>query len=248
MNYFRVCNWERFQHYKDRSPPWIKLYTWVLEKYEFTELPDDSKAHLLLIWILSSRLKNRLPWNPKWIAKQISATRPVNLERLATAGFIELEQDASAMLATSKQDARPERETEERRGRDREEAEADTSVGQGPTNAQNGGPAVSDFDQFKEAYPKRSGSQPWTRAAKAANARIKAGWTFADLLLAAQRYKAFCDATGKTGTEFVMQAASFLGPELHFAEPWDLPDTRSPNAKAADEAKRILREMDRGRS
>jgi hypothetical protein len=35
--HFAICNWERFQHYKDRDPPWVKLYrdlltseSWVL--------------------------------------------------------------------------------------------------------------------------------------------------------------------------------------------------------------------------
>ena len=109
-------------------------------------------------------------------------------------------------------------------------------------------PKLFDFDQFKKAYPPRSGTQPWARAAKAANARVKEGWAFHDLLEGASRYGAYCKATGKTGTEFVMQACTFLGPERHFLEKWDLPDTRSENAKAADEAKRILREMDHGRS
>lgn len=25
--YIRIVNWDRYQHYKNRRPPWIKLYT-----------------------------------------------------------------------------------------------------------------------------------------------------------------------------------------------------------------------------
>ena len=53
MNYLRVKNWEKFQHYKDRTPPWIKLYRDLLNDYEFSCLQDASKAHLMLIWLLA---------------------------------------------------------------------------------------------------------------------------------------------------------------------------------------------------
>ena len=43
----------------------------------------------------------------------------------------------------------------------------------------------------------------------------------------AKRYTAYCEATGKTGTEYVMQAATFLGPERHYLEVWDSPLSKS---------------------
>ena len=55
---------------------------------------------------------------------------------------------------------------------------------------------------------------------KAAGARIKDGSSFEAMVTGACRYAAFCDAAGKTDTEFVMQAATFLGPERHYLEPW----------------------------
>ena len=61
MRYFRVKNFERFQHYKDRSPPWIKLYNDLLDDYAFTCLQDASKLHQILIWLVASRTGNKLP-------------------------------------------------------------------------------------------------------------------------------------------------------------------------------------------
>ena len=86
---FSVRNFERFQHYKDRSPPWIKLYNELLDDYGFGLLPDASKLHLVAIWLLASRSNNRIPHDPAWIAKRISATERVDLELLRTSGFIE---------------------------------------------------------------------------------------------------------------------------------------------------------------
>ena len=43
----------------------------------------------------------------------------------------------------------------------------------------------------------------------------------------ASRYTAYCADTGKTGTEYVMQAATFLGPDRHFLNEWDLPASKA---------------------
>jgi hypothetical protein len=115
---FHVKNYDKFQHYADRTPPWIKLYNELLDNYEFGLLPDASKAHLIAIWLLASRSKNKIPLDPKWVAKRISASEPVDLTILRNAGFIEFDQPCSDMLADRKQDARPEEkrvEVEEKR-------------------------------------------------------------------------------------------------------------------------------------
>lgn len=129
MEYIQIKNWEELQHYKDRTPPWIKLYNHLLDDFEFSCLPDASKAHLLSIWLLASRTGNKIPNNAKWIGNKINATEPVNLNSLISLGFIEvipnenneiqtLEQDASKMLQTLEQDACLEREERERESRE----------------------------------------------------------------------------------------------------------------------------------
>lgn len=90
MKYFKVKNLEKFQHYKNRNPIWIKLYADILQGYEFTHLPDKAKAHIMMIWILASRYENTIPWDEKWIQHQISASDPIDLGQLEKAGFIEL--------------------------------------------------------------------------------------------------------------------------------------------------------------
>lgn len=119
VSYFGVKNWEKFQHYKDRSPPWIKLYNSLLDDYEFTSLPDLSRWHLIAIWLLASRANNKIPYDSTWVGVAIKATSPVDLDLLLSAGFILKDQcnsnDASAMLARRKHTARPEREAEQRR-------------------------------------------------------------------------------------------------------------------------------------
>lgn len=106
--YVSVKGFERFQHYKDRRPPWIKLYTSIFEDYEFACLQDASKLHLVSIWVLASQLDNRIPADPEWIARRINATTAVDLSILIEKGFL----IASKLLASCKQNAMPETETE----------------------------------------------------------------------------------------------------------------------------------------
>lgn len=86
-----------------------------------------------------------------------------------------------------------------------------------------------DFARFKKAYPERSGGQPWPRARKAINARFREdkSLTWQHLIDAAYRYRAYCDATDRTGTEFVLQAATFCGPDKRYQDPWNIPATKS---------------------
>ena len=84
-----------------------------------------------------------------------------------------------------------------------------------------------EFDDLKAVYPKRAGGQPWPRALKACNARLTQGSTWSEMLEGARRYQRFCSETGKIGTEFVMQAATFFGPDKRFLEHWDLPSNKA---------------------
>jgi hypothetical protein len=88
--FFRVRNWERFQHYGDRpNAPWIKYYVSILEDPDIATLPDEKKAHLFGIWLLASKLKNRIPENSEFIGKRINSTTPVDLNLFYSLGFIQ---------------------------------------------------------------------------------------------------------------------------------------------------------------
>ena len=122
MQFVAVKNFERFQHYKDRNPPWIKLHSAVLDDYEFGRLQDASKMHLMGIWVLASKCDNKIPADPLWIAKRIGANSPVDLEVLITAGFLMRLQRASDALDEREQVAPRE---EERRGETERESTPD---------------------------------------------------------------------------------------------------------------------------
>jgi uncharacterized protein YdaU (DUF1376 family) len=86
------------------------------------------------------------------------------------------------------------------------------------------------------AYPKRAGGNSKRDAFKAYRARLAAGVAHEELAAGVARYARYCTATGKVGTDYVKQAATFLGPGEHWREAYDVPaagGTPAPNAYAA---------------
>ena len=111
MEYFEIKNFEKFQHYKKRNPPWVRLYHSIMDDLEFAQLPDCTKAHLVQLWALAPRYNNRLPMDADFIAQRINATHPVDLNLLLEKGFIKRpkrKRNASNTLAGCKQNATPE--------------------------------------------------------------------------------------------------------------------------------------------
>lgn len=102
MDYFSIVNFEKFQHYKNRNPPWIKLHTSILHSHNFFYLDEKSKLHLILLWVLASRHDNKLPQDQTWLQHEMGIKSKINLKILKDQGFIEC---SSNTLAICLQDA-----------------------------------------------------------------------------------------------------------------------------------------------
>ncbi len=116
--FLSVVEFDELQHYKHRSPPWIKLYARLWENPNFEILSDINKAHYLGICVLASKHNNKIPLNISWIERHISATNPLNLTELIASGLLaQSGRYASEALDDCKQNALSERETEKRESR-----------------------------------------------------------------------------------------------------------------------------------
>lgn len=122
MDYLKIKDWDSFQHYRDRRPPWIKLQTDTFQDYEFGRLQDASKLLAICIWTLASRYGNAtdgiIPHDLPFIKRQCNlgdTIKESHLNELINKGFL----IASNPLASCYQLATPETETEA-------EAEAET--------------------------------------------------------------------------------------------------------------------------
>lgn len=62
----KIRNWDEFQHFKDRSPPWVKLYRYLLDDPEWHELAGDDAKVLVMLWLVASEdkeMQGHLPSN-----------------------------------------------------------------------------------------------------------------------------------------------------------------------------------------
>ncbi|URK87750.1 hypothetical protein LP421_07895 [Rhizobium sp. RCAM05350] len=132
----KVKNWEQFQHYKDRNPPWIKLHFALLASEDWVTLDDASKLLAVVCMLIASRNNGMVPNNPAYLKRVAYLNKAPNLKPLIECGFLEeplavdstLQADDSALQA----DARPETET------DKKDTLSETSSDQKPSKAKNG--------------------------------------------------------------------------------------------------------------
>lgn len=211
--YIKVKNYKKFQHYKNRRPPWIKLYISLLDDYEFLQLSDENKWYTVALYLLASQHENRIPNDPAFITNRIGAIQVIDLQPIMDAGFISIcKHKARQVLAEGKQNDDGETETEaykEEKSRDRYK---------------------DDFDLVWGMYPSRGDhSNPKLVAFKAWKVRLKEGVPTAHLMAAVKRYAQECADNGKIGTEHVMQACTFFGPN----ERWKEYHEKDRKAKAA---------------
>jgi hypothetical protein len=114
LSYISVRHWRRFQHYDPgkRQPPWIKLYTELLDNEDYLGLSLRRRAILHGIWLSYARSRCVLGASSVRLGRMIGETsvQKRDLNALVQAGFIEVV--ASKELAEGYQSATPEVETE----------------------------------------------------------------------------------------------------------------------------------------
>jgi len=58
---YKIKNWHQFQHFKDRKPPWIKLYRDLLDDVHWHDLDPKAAKNLVMIWLIASEYDGELP-------------------------------------------------------------------------------------------------------------------------------------------------------------------------------------------
>jgi hypothetical protein len=178
-------NWTDFQHYKDRSPPWIKLHKGLLDNFEYQCLPVASRALAPMLWLIASdHDRGEIDAAPKKLAFRLRMTeREVAdaLKPLIDNGFFVVVQAASDTLSEAERLARLEREKK------REEKEK----------------KARDFEIFWAAYPKKEAKKDAETAWMKVEAPV-------ETLLAALAIKVKCDDWLKAKGQFIPLPATWL--------------------------------------
>lgn len=139
-----VKNWNKFQHYKCRVPPWIKLHKQLLDDPEWFALSGDASKMLASCWLIASENNGELP-SAKVIAFRLRITEKRVTELIFQLNhwiIDDCKHDASVLLADCKHDAILEL--------DKELDKKDI--------------AQIAFERFWKAYPRRVGKKVAERA------------------------------------------------------------------------------------
>lgn len=99
---YKIVAWHEYQHYKDRCPPWIKLHHSLLTSKIWIMGNDASRTLAIASMLLAARDKandGSFDGDPEYIKRFAYLNAKPDFKQLIEYGFIEVEQDASNMLA-----------------------------------------------------------------------------------------------------------------------------------------------------
>lgn len=194
----RIKNFSKFQHFKDRRPPWVKLYRDILDDPDWHELDAESAKILVMLWLIASEdeeQQGKLP-DAKKLAFRLRITQK-QLEKVCINLSHWLEQDDISLISDCNQADTPERT--------REETETETETDSCAEQAQRGS-LMDRFEDFYSAYPKKRNRGDAEKAWKA----IKPDAELTKSIVEAVEVAKQRDDWRKDGGQFVPYPASWL--------------------------------------
>jgi hypothetical protein len=189
MTQYRIKGWNKFQHFKDRRPPWIKLYRDLLDDMDWHELDGDCAKTLISLWLIASENEGQLPDTRKLAFRLRMSEKALSAQISQLDHWLEVHDNT--LISDCYQDDAPETETE-----------TETEI-HCPEKVPDGVPQdKTAFEEFWKAYP-RTPNMSKAGALKAWQ-RQKCNQLPQDQLLSAvAKYKAFLAAeTKKNGREY----------------------------------------------
>jgi hypothetical protein len=148
-----IKNWSKFQHFKDRKPPWIKLYRDLLDDMDWHQLDPKAAKMLVMLWLLASENSGDIP-SAQEIAFRLRITEKdvdnalAKLKKWVDVTMISprYQNDSAADIQTPRRDRD--------RDRDREETEERKNI------------CEKSFEEFWNSYPARNGKKVGKKSAR----------------------------------------------------------------------------------
>ena len=194
----RIKNFAKFQHFKDRTPPWVKLYRDILDDPDWHELDPEAAKVLVMLWLIASEDETKQGSLPEM--KKLSFRLRIDqkrLEKLCIKLSHWLEHDDISLISDCNQFDAPERAGEETEA----EGETDSCAAQ----AQRGS-LMDRFEDFYSAYPKKRNRGDAEKAWKAIKPSAELTKTIVEAVEVAKQR----DDWRKDGGQFVPYPASWL--------------------------------------
>ena len=117
----KIKNWTEFQHFKDRTPPWIKLYRHLLDDPDWHNLSGNDAKNLVMLWLIASEdkdMQGNLP-DIRNLAFRLRISESETKQTLTKLSHWLLQDDIN-VISECYQDDTPERETEREESKSRD--------------------------------------------------------------------------------------------------------------------------------
>lgn len=113
-----MTNWAQYQHYRDRTPIWIKLYVEMLHDEKLKKLPIHSRLLFDQMLLLAGMFQNSVPSSPELLEELTGIPRELCGEAVADLLKTRLLREKNTRRSASKQtQAYKEKREEEKRER-----------------------------------------------------------------------------------------------------------------------------------
>jgi len=189
----KVKDWNKFQHFKDRKPPWIKLYRDILDDLEWHELDPLAAKALVAIWLIASENDGELP-EMKKLAFRLRVTEKQAISIVSQLDHWLIQDDIN-VISDRYQDDSLEIETETYRKE--KETETDTRSKKPRVTSS------AEFENFWSVYPRKINRAVALKAFEKATRK-----TEADLIITAVRGYKFAD-----DEQFIPHPATWINQE-----------------------------------
>jgi hypothetical protein len=124
---YRVKNWTKYQHYKKRCPPWIKLHYETLTSSDWVMLDDSSRVLAIACMLVASRHDGEIPSDPDYLKRVAYLNQEPDFKPLISCGFLEPCKQMLADDSAVQADACSEAETDQRQ-RERDLARSNLNI------------------------------------------------------------------------------------------------------------------------
>ncbi len=195
---YRIKNWRKFQHFKDRKPPWIKLYRDLLDDIDWHKLDGEAAKTLVMLWLLASEMDGQLP-DTKEIAFRLRTTE-IKVKQSLAKLIHWLERDDIKTISKRYQDDI--KTISKRYQNDLSETETETETETEPPARPVG---EDGFEQFWKAYPRKQGKKAAYKAWQKAKDKPEISHILRQLVIQKQS-----DQWTKDGGQYIPLPATWL--------------------------------------
>lgn len=198
MTYLGVKNLDKYQHYKDRDPKWIKLYYSILDDEAFIFLDEIDRCRYMTCLVLASRTNNKIPSDPLYLKKVMRLDKSPDLSRLLSCGLLYTYEESSSRLDKDYTNAPV-------LNRSLLSSPLPNSSLSSPKSEEGKESEKGEFDRLWDAYPRKVGKKAAQKAFQNARDRPRID----DLIASVQRQALSAQWT-KDGGQFIPHLSTWL--------------------------------------